>query len=134
MTQERHCLVFPHESCFLGVFSPTPPTVPAPYIHTETHTHTLNWISNGAKCFRLTNKYFQMQIPSLPPGPPHNCSLSSWRQSRGGGAAKINPIFCSFSVLGCNPLLPPRPLHRWGISWASGSALSRGEGDGQGRD
>ena len=39
MTQERHCLVFPHESCFLGVFSPTPPTVPAPYIHTETHTH-----------------------------------------------------------------------------------------------
>lgn len=90
MTQERHCLVFPHESCFLGVFSPTPPTVPAPYIHTETHTHTLNWISNGAKCFRLTNKYFQMQIPSLPPGPPHNCSLSSWRQSRGWGGCSKN--------------------------------------------
>lgn len=76
-----------------------------------------------------------MQIPSLPPGSQHNCSLSSWRQSGGGGcAAKINPIFCSFSVLGCNPRPPPLPLHRWGISWASGSALSRGEGDGQGRD
>lgn len=105
-------------------------------LHTHRYAHTPNWISNGAKCFRPTNKYFQMQIPSLPPGPPHNCSLSSWRQSRVGRgcAAKINPIFCSFSVLGCNPLPSPLPLHRWGISWASGSALSRGEGDGQGRD
>lgn len=55
-------------------------------------------------------------------------------EGMGWGAAKINPIFCSFSVLGSNPLLPPLPLHRWGIRLASGLAVSRGEGDGQGRD
>lgn len=111
------------------VFSPMTLTC----LHTHARTHTqLDW--RWQQMSQAIQQVFS-NANSLPSIITHTTALRA-AGGRVGGAAKIkiNPIFCSFLVQGCNPLLPPLILHRWGIRLASGSALSRGEGDGQGRD
>lgn len=107
----------------------------APYTPAPSHTYTHHWISNTPNVSGQPTSILKCKFSSTVPTQLLSEQLEAELVEGGGGrTAKINPIFCSFSVSGYNPLLASLPLHRWGIRLASGLAPSHGEGDRPGRD